>query len=294
MDGVLLTSRAGRHDDIVERLHAELERRLDAGRVVLDRVPALPGQRAESGRLPDCGVLVVVLDPEHDGGDERLRRGAERAVGEGRAVVPVLVGDGGADAGTEFCGVPVRVLRRDRWAEDLAELVRSVGDALEAEGGARGRARLRARRSRALSASLGGTVAAGVALLPQDDDWVGTGVLPYTFTAAVLCVLALLLPAAWVGVTRVPAGRRARGARRPVSRRDWLFGGHPWLSAGYALCLGLLAGLLAATVLAYVTTGEGTLRRYAALGVLAAVGAGAAAATVEGAYRGRRAAGGER
>ena len=72
------------------------------------------------------------------------------------------------------------------------------------------------------------------------------------------------------------------------TRREWLSGDHPWLFAGYALWLALTAALLVASGLAYAGAGEGTVRRYVVLGVVALIGGALALGTLETAYRYQR------
>lgn len=81
-------------------------------------------------------------------------------------------------------------------------------------------------------------------------------------------------------------GRVSDEAGRP--RREWLSADHPWLFAGYALWLALTAALLLASGLAYADVGEGTVRLYGALGVVALIGVGMVLGTLEIAYRYQR------
>ncbi|MDN3023171.1 toll/interleukin-1 receptor domain-containing protein [Streptomyces sp. S.PB5] len=81
-------------------------------------------------------------------------------------------------------------------------------------------------------------------------------------------------------------GRVAREAQRP--RRAWLSQDHPLMLAGYVLWLALTAALFLASGLAYATEGEGTVRRYVALGVMVLIGAATALGTLETAYRYQR------
>ncbi|MFF7448478.1 MULTISPECIES: TIR domain-containing protein [unclassified Streptomyces] len=445
MGGVFLTYRTGDHDETVERLHADLDRHFGGGQVFLDRPSLLPGQRFRDtprARMPDCDVLLAVLPPGwadvRDGSgargvddeDDRVRSGIEQALASGTVVVPVLLDGVTAPRPTDLppsiralAGHDARPLRRARWSADLADLIAVL------EGEARPRWRPvpapqeRGRRPGrwlgVLTAALACATLVGVPALPQDDDWAGTDVLPYTLTAALLSTTLLCVPflavaavfavrlvrrsgddlerelhavrhrrtsirhtwplglgivllgacgalrgdqgtavvlplllvlgiavahatvthlrlrrrdddlwARWphrlpdrvsrtelrraaarlhVRLDRMtpPLSREQRekaawelddiaGAVRRVereaarSRRGWLSGDHPWLFAGYVLWLALTAALLVASALAYIATGEGTVRRYVVLGVVALVGGALALGTLETAYRCRR------
>lgn len=81
-------------------------------------------------------------------------------------------------------------------------------------------------------------------------------------------------------------GRVTEEAER--SRRAWLSQDHPVVFAGYVLWLALTAALFLESGLAYAAEGEGTIRRYVALGVMALIGAVVALGTLETAHRHQR------
>ncbi|MEU6374257.1 toll/interleukin-1 receptor domain-containing protein [Streptomyces sp. NPDC046909] len=81
-------------------------------------------------------------------------------------------------------------------------------------------------------------------------------------------------------------GRVSEEAGR--SRRAWLGQDHPLLFAFYVLWLALTAALFLASGLAYATEGEGTVRRYVALGVMVLIAALLALGTLEIAHRYQR------
>ncbi|OPG01638.1 hypothetical protein B1R27_36050 [Streptomyces sp. GKU 895] len=182
-----------------ERHAAEARHPSGAGR--LSGVPHPTGQR----RLDD---------PE-----DWVRREIEWALAGGKFVLPVLLDGAEMPTAAELpvtlralAGLNAPRLRAAHWTADLAVVVAALEgvvrpdwepvDPPEKRG-----ARLGGRWLAALTAAVAATVLVGVPLLPQDDDWVGTGVLPYTLTAALMCCLLLCAPL--LAVTAVRIARRS-------------------------------------------------------------------------------------
>ncbi|MCW8375359.1 TIR domain-containing protein [Streptomyces justiciae] len=150
-----------------------------------------------------------------DDPEDWVRREIEWALAGGKFVLPVLL-DGAEmptaaelpDSLRALAGLNAPRLRTAHWTADLAVVIAALEgvvrpdwrpvDPPEERG-----ARLGGRWLAALTGVVAGTVLVGVPLLPQDDDWVGTDVLPYTLTAALMCCLLLCAPLIAVAAVRV-------------------------------------------------------------------------------------------
>ena len=229
MSGVFINYRRGGHSGVVDDLDAALAGHFGRGQVFLDRPSLLPGQRfadALAERVGDCDALVAVLHPgwadaRHPSGARRLgdeddwvRREIEWALAGGKFVLPVLL-DGAEmptaaelpDSLRALVGLNAPRLREAHWSADLAVVIAALEGSVRAEWqpvpAPEERGVRPGRWLGALTALLAAAVLVGVPALPQDDDWVGTGVLPYTLTAALMCCLLLCAPLVAVAAVRV-------------------------------------------------------------------------------------------
>ncbi|WP_146238366.1 TIR domain-containing protein [Streptomyces sp. Act143] len=163
---------------------------------------------------PDSSGARRLDDPE-----DWVRREIEWALAGGKFVLPVLLDGARMPTAAELpgslralAGLNAPRLREAHWSADLAVVIAALEDRVRpdwqpVEAPEERGARLGGRWLGALTAVVAAAVLVGVPLLPQDDDWVGTDVLPYTLTAALMCCLLLCAPLVAVAAVRV--GRRS-------------------------------------------------------------------------------------
>ncbi|MFJ3672242.1 toll/interleukin-1 receptor domain-containing protein [Streptomyces sp. NPDC090106] len=295
MGGVFINYRRGEHTGTVEGLDLELARYFGRDQVFLDSPSLLPGQRYAdtlAERVADCDVLLAVLHPgwaesRDEAGVRRLdeprdwvRREIQWALESGRFVVPVLLDGARMPAASELpetiralAGRNALRLREAHWAADLAALVAAVegevGTGWTPEAAPEAAGRRPGRWLGVLTGLAACALLAGLPAVPQDDDWAGTDVLPYTLTAALMC--CALLTAPLVAVTAVRLVRRSVDGlerelhavrHRTYIRLTWpiglgviLLGGYGALRGdqGMAVALPLLLVLAVAVARAAVT-----------------------------------------
>lgn len=230
MSGVFINYRRGGHSGVVDDLDAALARHFGRDQVFLDRPSLLPGQRfadALAERVADCDALIAVLHPgwadeRQPSGARRLdepvdwvRREIEWALADGKFVLPVLLDGAQMPTAAELpvtlralAGLNAPRLRVAHWTADLAVVVAALEGVVRPDWRPVDPPEERAARPggrwlAALTAAVAAAVLVGVPLLPQDDDWVGTDVLPYTLTAALMCCLLLCAPLIAVAAVRL-------------------------------------------------------------------------------------------